>query len=158
MPTEDVAERTTSFDDVYATHYARLVRLAAATTMSVPLAEEIVQEAFLAAYQQWPRLDSPEAWLRRAVLNRSISWIRRQITERRLAPQLHERGVVPPESETSHLLDVLRRLPARQRAVVFLKYYEDLTEEQIAAALGCAVGTVKSRLNRAREAMRRELA
>src|SRR3954454_1933611 len=158
MRTDRVAERTGSFDDFYATHYAGLVRLAAATTMSVPLAEEIVQDAFLAAYQQWPRLDVPEAWLRRAVVNRSTSWIRRQMTERRLAPQLEEQDLLNGESEARHLIDVLRRLPARQRAVVFLKYYEDLTEEQIAALLGCAVGTVKSRLNRAREAMRRELA
>jgi hypothetical protein len=62
-----VAEGIVSFDDCYATHYASPVRLSSATTMSVPLAEEIVQAAFLSAYRQSSRIDLPEARLRRAV-------------------------------------------------------------------------------------------
>ena len=152
-----MAERIGAFDDCYATHYASLVRLASATTMSVPLAEEIVQDAFLSAFRHWSRIDSPEAWLRRAVVNRSTSWVRRQMTERRLAPHVSDRDALHVESEGAPILEALKRLPPRQRAVMFLKYYEDLTEQEIATSLGCAVGTVKSRLNRAREAIRKEL-
>jgi RNA polymerase sigma-70 factor (sigma-E family) len=147
-----------TFSECYSALYGGLVRLAYATTMSTALAEEIVQDAFTSAYQSWDRIDVPESWLRRAVLNRSVSWLRRHLVERRLESSVREEARDATELDTQVLVQALRKLPPSQRAVVYLKYYEDLSEQQMAELLGCPVGTVKSRLNRARTVLRRELA
>ena len=146
-----------SFDDCYRATYAPLVRLSSATTGSVPSAEEIVQDVFASAYQQWDSIEIPERWLYRAVANKSVSWVRRRIVERRWVPTLVEQHA-PDGAGTASVREALRRLPANHRAVVFLRYYEDLSELEIADRLGCAVGTVKSRLGRARESLRKDLA
>jgi RNA polymerase sigma-70 factor (sigma-E family) len=127
-------------------------------------AEDLLQTALLKAYVAWNRVEAaaaPEAYVRAILVNSLVSARRRRgSAELALAavPETpvasHEHGVV----ERSAMWERVRRLPPRQRAVVVLRYYEDLSERQIAQALGCSVGTVKSQASDALRSLRRDLA
>jgi RNA polymerase sigma-70 factor (sigma-E family) len=141
------------FRALYADRRAAMVRLAFVLTGGDPAAEELVQDAFLRVRGKVDGVDQPAAYLRRAVVNACLSHGRRRGRER-LALL---RGGKPPESgedRPDELRDALRLLPARQRAVVVLRYYEDLPEAEIAEALGTSVPAVKSLLHRALHELR----
>jgi RNA polymerase sigma-70 factor (sigma-E family) len=131
-----------------------LVRLAFGLTGDRWAAEDIAQVTLARAYVAWRRVrraDDPDAYLRRILINASNRRFRRH----RVAEQpgdLPETAVEGPADlvgERAALLAALRQLPPRQRAVIMLRYWEDLTDAQIAAALGCSPGTVRSQLSRA---------
>ena len=142
-----------TFDDVYRERYEPLVRLAFLLTAGNPAAEELVQDAFERAHQRWDRIDEPAAYLRVAVVNACTSWRRRAQLERETAPRLYVTHAV--DSEAYELRDVIAALPPRQRAALVLRYYEDLSDAEIAHVLGCRVPAVKSLLHRALNAMRK---
>jgi RNA polymerase sigma-70 factor (sigma-E family) len=146
-----------AFADVYATQYVGLVRLAYVTTGSLATAEDVVQEVFAELYRRFHDVDAPVPYLRRAVVSRCISWRRRQGLEFRrrhhAAVWLPDK-VAPVGPEATAVRAALRRLRPRQRAAVFLRYYLDLPEAEIAEILGCRPGTVKSLLSRALVALR----
>ena len=147
---------------MYQAYYAALVRLAAVLVGDVATAEDVVQDSFIAMHRAWRRLrDTGRAlpYLRRSVINKSRSVLRhRAVADRQfpvLAPEL-------PSAEDSALA-VLRRslvlaalstLPCRQREVIVLRYYADLSEAQTAAALGISKGSVKSHSARAKDSLR----
>lgn len=141
-------------------HYAGLCRLAALLLGDGAQAEEAVQDAFVRTLAGWRRLRQPEragAYLRVAVVNQCRSRGRRRVTElrgnRRAAATQAEAAtspVIESAGETLALLAAVRTLPARQREAVVLRYYADLSEGEVAHALGCSVGTVKSQLAKAR--------
>ena len=131
-----------------------LVRLAFGLTGDRWAAEDIAQVTLARAYVAWRRVrraDDPDAYLRRILINASNRRFRRhRVAE--LPGDLPETAVEGPADlvgERAALLAALRQLPARQRAVVVLRYWEDLSDAQIAAALGCSPGTVRSQLSRA---------
>jgi RNA polymerase sigma-70 factor (sigma-E family) len=140
---------------VFATsRWPGLVRLAFGLTGDRWLAEDIAQTALARAYVAWPRVsraDDPDAYLRRILVNAS----NRRFRRRRVAEQPGdppERAVEGPADvvgERAALLAALHQLPPRQRAVIVLRYWQDLTDAQIAATLGCSPGTVRSQLSRA---------
>ena len=147
---------------LYQAHYAALVRAAALLVGDVATAEDVVQDSFIAMHRAWWRLqDTSRAlpYLRRAVINRSRSVLRHRVVAGR-----HPAMAVPgwPSAEDSALavvrrssvLAALGALPARQREVVVLRYYADLSETQIAAALGISAGAVKSHTARAKDSLR----
>ena len=136
------------FEEVYRAQYATLVRLAAVTTGSAALAEEIVQDVFVEFYRRADDVTEPAAWLRRAVLNRNVSWVRRQILERRHRDTWPDEPWQHSAPEVVAVRQVLSQLGPRQRAAVFLRYYLDLSDEDIAAALDCRPATVRSLLRR----------
>lgn len=116
------------------------------------LAHDLVQESLTKVYVAWPRVREPEAYCRRTITTTAISWMRRKGWRERPAETLPDRELADPSGLTDRRLDVwsaLRRLPPRQRAVLVLRYYEDLTEAQTAEAMGCSVGTVKSQASAA---------
>jgi RNA polymerase sigma-70 factor (sigma-E family) len=138
------AERA-AFEEYVAVRRPALVRTAYLLCGDAHLAEDLVQGALIKAVARWSRIgDNPEPWLRKVMVNDHISRWRRvrreQVTDR------------VPESESSvghadrdlTLAAALASLAPRQRAVVVLRYYEDLTELETAKVLGVAVGTVKS--------------
>jgi RNA polymerase sigma factor (sigma-70 family) len=133
-----------------------MVFLAFTTTQSVEAAEEIVQEAFVQLYRNWERVTEHPAWLRRAVMSLSTSWVRRTVRSRTLDSVPPLVNQVEPEVSVE-VWSALAALPARQRAAIVLRYVEDLSERDIAAALKCRPGTVKSMLSRARDLLRKEL-
>ena len=135
-----------TFDRFYAREYSSLVAMAHALTGSRSHAEDIAQEAMLAAYRRWDEvsgLDLPAAWVRRVCANIATSFVRRRIVEARAALRLRGR-----ESEVCDLDDVdgsfwveVRRLPRRQAQCVALRYVYGCSVAEVAAILGCADGT-----------------
>jgi RNA polymerase sigma factor (sigma-70 family) len=149
---------TVTFAEAYTAQYDPLVRLAYVTTGDLGVAEDIVQDVFAELYRKLPTVQSPEAWLRRSVTNRSVSWLRRVIVARRyLAKQTVSAHHDPPQPEDTAVRRALLQLKPRHRAAVFLRFYLDMSEVDIAEAIGCRPGTVKSMLHRALATLRESL-
>ncbi len=148
---------------LYAGHYRQLVRLAVLLVRDVETAEEVVQDAFVAMHGR--SLREPEralAYLRQTVVNRARSVLRRRGVERRYVPPVErdrpgadEHALV--SDRRAVVLDAMRALPARQREVLALRYYLDLSEADIAATLGISRGAVKSHASRGAAALRLSL-
>lgn len=134
-------------------HYEALVRLAYVLTSDAEFAHEAVQEAFLAVHQRWARIDNPAGYLRTAVVNTCNSFHRRRAVARRNAPPAP--GVV--HAAFDELSDALEKLPADRRAVLALRFYCDLPDAEIADVLGIRRSTVRTRVHRALNDLRREL-
>jgi RNA polymerase sigma factor (sigma-70 family) len=131
------------------------IRLAVMLVGDMAVAEEIVHDAFVEIARRWDQLDNPAGYLRTTVVNRCSSHRRRlAVIRRRTLPPL-ERHVDAPELD--ELWAVLSRLPARRRAAVVLRYYEDLPVTEIARLLGCPRGTVSSLLHRGLADLRKVL-
>lgn len=148
---------TTADEQVRATyeeHWPRLVRLARLLTGSHHLGEELAQEAFVGLLRHGP-VAVPGAYLRRSVVNLSLNLGRRAARERVHLARERDVWFLPPESDD--LWPLVVALPDRQRAVLVLRYYEDLSERAIAEVLGCRPGTVKSLTSRALARLREEL-
>ena len=141
------------FVALYRERYAPMVRLAYLLTGSEAIAEELVQDAFVAVHRSWDRAEHPPAYLRAAVVNGCRSWGRRRSLEQLRQPRPAE----PAGLEADELWDVLQTLPARQRSAVVLRFYEDLPDEAIAEILGCKVTTVRTSIFRALEKLRQEV-
>jgi len=140
-------ESSPGFDAFYADCLWGAARLAHLLTGSASEAQDIAQDAMLAVRQRWTEIENPSAYLRATVVNLSRMAVRRWVRERRYANQRLATTVANPEyDETWHQL---RRLPAQQRAVVVLRFYEDLSLAEIAHLLDTPMGTVKSTLHRA---------
>jgi RNA polymerase sigma-70 factor (ECF subfamily) len=152
-----------AFDQLYRSDYRRLVALAYGLSGSRSAAEELAQEAFLAAHRRWDEIgayDDPSAWLRRVVVNRSVSLLRRRVAEGLALARIGARRELPaalPESDEV-VWRAVRALPRRQAQVVALHYIDDRPVATIAAILGCAEGTVKAHLHQARQSLSRTLA
>jgi RNA polymerase sigma-70 factor (sigma-E family) len=124
-------------------------------------AEDLVQIVLGKAYQRWDRIasiDFPHAYVRRMVVNEFLSWRRRLV---RAVPTEDLDVLLPhtPDHADAHaqhleLLHLVNGLPKRQRAAVVLRYYEGLSDQEIATALGCGVSTVRSNLSRALASLR----
>ncbi len=139
------------FEEFVAARSSALLRTAYLLTRDHALAEDLLQTALTKAYLAWGRVEgAPEPYVRRIVVNTYASWWRRKWNGERPTDELpetshHEDRV----GESGDLWDALGRLPRRQRAVVVLRYFEDLTEAQTADLLGISVGTVKSQTSKA---------
>ena len=151
--------------ELYSEHYRALVRLAALLVRDKPTAEEVVQDSFVAMHGGWQRLRDTEkalAYLRQAVVNRSRSVLRhRTVVDKNLQK-------APPDMpsaehgalvllERSAVVAALRGLPDRQREAIVLRYYADLSEAEIATAMGISRGAVKSHTARGMTALRTAL-
>jgi len=141
---------------VYHREHQGLVRLAAAMVDDVAVAEELVQEAFARAHLRWGHLENAGAYVRAAVVNACRSERRRRAARRRADERAERpRDALPAvEPADESVLRAVRALPAKRRAVVVLRFYEDLPEAEIADILGVRVGTVKSTLSRALDQLR----
>ena len=141
------------FDTFYHREFAGLVRLAMVLVDSQEQAEEVVQDAFAALYVRYRAVTTPLAYVRVSVLNGGRKVLRRRVLTRRFL------GHPQPDSEMvyNHVIDAVRRLPARQRAAVVLRYELQLTDAEIADTLKVPLGTVKSTLHRAIAQLRQEI-
>jgi RNA polymerase sigma-70 factor (sigma-E family) len=166
-PRDDVSVRhdhVVTLEQLYAAHRLRLVRLAVLLVDDQLSAEDVVHDVFVRLHRGW-RLKDPDralAYLQRAVVNQCRSVLRRRRTARLyVAP--HEPPASGPESaailaeEHREVLEALDRLSTRQREVLVLRYWSDLSEAQIARTLGISVGTVKSTASRAMDVLERIL-
>ncbi len=155
--------RETQFREFVSARSAALLRVAYLLCGDLNLAEDLLQTCLTRTYLAWRRLgsiDSLEAYSRRVLFNTATSWWRRKWRGERPTQVLPER---PVADQTDRLVErdaiwrLLGTLPARQRAVIVLRYYEDLSEIDIAAQLGLSVGTVKSHASRALATLRERL-
>ena len=154
-----------TLEDLYRQHRIRLVRLAILLVDEPATAEDVVQEAFTGLHRNWSNLRDTSAavgYLRTAVVNGSRSVLRRRKTARDYTPP-HTANARSAESlamlSTEHqaVVQALSTLPPRQREVLVLRYYGDLSEAEIAEATGISKGTVKSTASRALDALQKAL-
>ena len=146
---------------LYTAHYRHLVRIAGLLLSDFSAAEEVVQDAFVGLHRNWGRLrdaDRAAAYLRQSTVNGARSAGRRRATATRHAPTLAARTDIPDPAgaiaERSVVLAALAALPERQREVLVLRYYGDLSEADIADSLGISRGAVKTHASRAMAALR----
>ena len=144
------------FAVVYAQHRDPMVRLAFLLTSDAHRAEEVVAEAFVKVWKQWRGggVRDVRAYLRRAVVNEANSSLRRRYLERSHTRRVDgdDRGVLHHDqraAERDELWQAIARLPERQRQVIVLRFYEDLSVADTATAMGISEGTVKSQSARA---------
>ncbi len=154
--------RGAEFDEFVRTRSVALLRVAYLLTGDRHAAEDLLQEVLEQLYVRWRRVQSsPEAYARRALVNRSINRWRRRARRPEQALGDHD-GVARDHADDVALrravVSALRDLPVRQRAAVVLRYLEDLPTAEVAAALGCSEGTVKSHTSRGLARLRVALA
>ncbi len=143
---------TEEFDAFVVAGSGRLLRTAYLLTRDHALAEDLLQTALTKAWFAWDRIDGqPEPYVRKIMVNTYASMWRRRWNGEQPTAELPERGQEVHESSAARhdLWDALGRLPRRQRAVVVLRYFEDLSEAETARVLECSVGTVKSQASKA---------
>lgn len=160
--------RDDEFAVFFAANWTRMFRTAYAVSCDVGAAEDATQTAFAKAWASWHRVgqaEHPEAYLRRMVVNEVLG-LRRRVWWRRERPNImdphsftetsliSESSVDDAATNREALWAVVMALPPRQRAVVVLRYYEDLSEAEIADVLGCRRGTVKSQASAALSTLR----
>lgn len=154
---------------LYADHWRALVRLSVLLVRDQGTAEEVVQDAFVSVHGHWDRLRDHQAalaYLRRSVVNGSRSVLRHRAVRTRYAHREAVPGTAPDElggtaerlAERAAVLDALAALPRRQREVLVLRHYLQLSEAEIAATLGISRGAVKSHASRGSAALRGLLA
>jgi RNA polymerase sigma factor (sigma-70 family) len=141
------------FDELYHREYAGLVRLAMVLVDSQEQAEEVVQDAFAALYLKYRVVSAPLAYVRASVLNGARKVLRRRALLRRHPTPTADDG----QLIYNHVIDAVRRLPAKQRDAVVLRYELQLTDSEIAETLNVPLGTVKSTLHRAIARLREEI-
>ena len=152
------------FADFVRARWSSLYRLAYLLAASPTGAEDLLQTTLEKAYVNWRRIgqmEYPEAYVRRMLANTLVSsrrrhWHRERPTD--ALPEVAGDSAEMPVLDRSLLWPLVCALPDRQRAVIVLRYYEDLSEAQIAEALGCAPGTVKSQASSGIAALRRAAA
>ncbi|MAS56316.1 MAG: SigE family RNA polymerase sigma factor [Nocardioides sp.] len=144
---------TPDFDEFVAARSGALLRTSYLLTHDHGLAEDLLQTSLTKAWFAWGRIaDSPEAYVRKVLFNTYATWWRRKWNGEHATDELPEAGsgdLTEASGEGIDLWSAMERLPRRQRAVVVLRYFEDLTETQTAEILGCSVGTVKSQCSKA---------
>lgn len=156
-----------SFDRFAARELPALLRYAVMLTGDRELARDLVQDAMLKAHAQWQRIqsaDHPRLYVRTMITRAFLSW-RRRWAVRQI--QLASTGEVEPPPTADHAASIVDRddvwqrlaaLPRQQRAVLVLRYYERLTDPEIADILNCSAGTVRGYASRALATLRLELA
>lgn len=141
------------FDQFVVARSTSLLRTAYLLTHDHALAEDLLQTALSKAWFAWGRIDgNPEPYVRKILVNTYASWWRRKWHGELATEELPERprdDASDAVSASHDLWQAMERLPRRQRVVVVLRYFEDLTEAQTADQMGCSVGTVKSQLSKA---------
>ena len=145
------------FDQLYRDERNDLVRLGAMITGSVAVAEELVHEAFVRMHTHTGTVENPPGFLRAALVRLCLTWKRRAAMEADRVARLDELPAVG-EPAIDETWDVLMRLRRNRRVALALRYYADMSYEQIAAVTGWRVATARTRVHRALDDLRKELA
>jgi RNA polymerase sigma-70 factor (sigma-E family) len=150
------------FAEFAAARSGTLIRLAYVLTADQHAAEDLLQTALTRAAARWGRIHTaPEAYVRQIMYREQVSWWRRRARRREITmADPPDQAAVPVASAETRLdlQEALRALPAGKRAVLVLRYLEDLPEAQVADILGCSVGTVRSQAHKAITQLRSVLA
>jgi RNA polymerase sigma factor (sigma-70 family) len=156
--TEMVQVHPLTFDGFYRGEYERAVRFAWLLT-GAPVAEDLAQDAFVSMERHFEELDDPVRYLMKTMLYRARTWQRDERRRRLKLARAHveTQTVVLDDPADGDLLAAVRALPYRQRAVVVMRYWAGWSEADIAVALDCRAGTVKSLSSRALARLRIEV-
>jgi RNA polymerase sigma-70 factor (sigma-E family) len=152
-----------AFSTFVVDHERRLLGVALLLTGDRGLAEDLLQTALLTTYRHWARVsraDSPLAYVRRVLVNTHLSWRRRLMSTEQVLEVIPDRGGGDPQTTHAVEADIrqaLATLSPRVRAVLVLRYFEDLTERETAELLGCSASTVNTHATRGLAALRRTL-
>ena len=155
-----MTEPAASFDQFVRDHQQSLVRYAALLAGSAAHGEDLVQEVLIRLYPRWGQLDDPLPYVRRSITNEFLSWRRRWSTRHihAVPDEVLHLATVEPFREwhgpDPQLWAALHQLPRQQRAAVVLRYYEDLSDDEIGAVLGCKAASVRSHISRGLAALR----
>lgn len=144
------------FEQFYRRELKPVIGLAYALSGSRSAAEDLAQEAFLAAHSSWERVsqyEKPEAWVRRVVANKSVSMFRRKMREAKAMARMKPESSYLPRipAEDDEFWKEVRGLPKRQSQAIALHYLEEMSVAEIAEILECAEGTVKVHLHKGRK-------
>jgi RNA polymerase sigma-70 factor (sigma-E family) len=170
LQTAPTAGSAADFAAYVAGHRRSLVAVAYTLTRDHHSAEDLVQCVLASMLVAWPRIRDPraaDAYVRRAMANQNISWWRQrwrnaeqssdEVPEPRVAEAVSPAttpGAGEPPDERARLWGLVQALPPKQRAAVVLRFYEDMSEAEVARTMGCSVGTVKSNTSRGLAALR----
>jgi RNA polymerase sigma-70 factor (sigma-E family) len=150
------------FGRLVAGHSRALLRAGWLMTGDWSLAEDLVQTSLEATWHHWPtivRRDAPEVYVRRVMVSTWLRWRRRRWSSEVPEGRVPDVTLVDDKHERTDVrlivLTALNSLSPRQRAVLILRYFDDLTEAETAAALGCSAGSVKAHATRAMTKLRR---
>ncbi len=141
-------ERWTAFAELYRAEHHRMLRLAVLLTSSTEVAQDVVQDSFVRLYRQWDGVRDPSGYLYRIVVNGSRSHHRRARREQHARERAGRNADSVAVLGADELQDALASLPYRQRAALVLRFYDDRSEAETAAVLGCRPGTVGSLVHR----------
>lgn len=148
-----------SFVEFYRREWCDVVGLGFVLTGNRCVAEDLAQEGFVAAFRRWDQvavLDKPGAWVRRVVVNHSVSWFRRRGAERRALARVgnpRESSDIELEAQVAELWAAVRKLPRRQRQAIALVYFSGMSEKDASHAMECRQETVRTHLKRGRQAL-----
>ncbi|NNF53206.1 MAG: sigma-70 family RNA polymerase sigma factor [Acidimicrobiales bacterium] len=145
------------FSTLFEAERLAMLRMATLMVGSGAVAEEVVQDAFAAVSERWDRLERPGGYLRTAVVNGCAQVLRRRATESRAKQQVPVETTTELPTRLLELRDALDRLNERQRIVIVLRYFVDISDEEIAQVLGVRPSTVRSLAHRAFSVLRKEL-
>ena len=148
---EDTAGVAATFDDVYREQRQKLVRTAYLIVRSRHVAEELVHDGFIQLHQNLERVETPAAFLHTVVVRLCLTWLKRRTMELDRTQRLAGSAVVaegPAPEDADELWTALAHVAPDRRAVLVLRFYEDLPYDRIAEILECPVGTVRSRIHR----------
>jgi len=158
---EEIDERFTAFVRSRGEHHLRMATL---LTGNPDAAQDLVQASLLKLYRAWPRIDTsaePDAYLRRIIVNTHRSWWRARWRQETPVPEVPEAAAGEDAAERhavgALVRQALARLSRQQRAVLVLRYCEDLPEAEVASMLGCSAGAVKTHAHRGLRALRASL-
>lgn len=151
------------FDAFYQREFRSVVALAYALSGSRIAAEDLAQEAFIAAHQQWDRVgryEAPGAWVRRVVSNKSVSLFRKRTSEAKALSRMavgRQEAIPEMDEPSDEFWDMVRDLPKRQAQAVALHYLEDRPISEVAEILECSESTAKVHLHKARKTLAKRL-
>ncbi len=160
----DTGDLDTRFTAFVREHGDRHLRLAVLLTSDWHAAEDLLQASLVRLYRAWPRLDTsvdPDAYLRQIIVNMHRSWWRarwrREVPVAALPDRADAGDLADQQALGALVRQALAGLPRQQRAVLALRYYEDLPEAAVAELLGCSAGSVKKHAHRGLRALRQQL-
>jgi RNA polymerase sigma-70 factor (sigma-E family) len=148
-------DRVDSFDAFVIARGPALLRFAYLLSRDRHQAQDLVQEALCKTHRRWNRVQQPEAYVRRAILNDFLSWRRRRASGELVTHELPEpngprpSGHATANADRDAMWQLLARLPPQQRAVLVLRFYEDLDDSAIAGYLNCSQATVRAHASKA---------
>jgi RNA polymerase sigma-70 factor (sigma-E family) len=143
-----------SFEAFVAARGPGLLRFAYLLSRDRHQAQDLVQEALSRTHRRWSRVDQPDAYVRRAIVNDFLSWRRRRASSEVVTDAVPHtaaggRGHAAAQADRDAMWRMLAQLPRQQRAVLVLRFYEDLDDPTIAALIGCSPATVRAHASKA---------